>query len=381
MKAGLVKKLLAASGAVILSITCSILPLAQAHAATQPYLKVFGGDVSSGGWFSDASGASCTSNANFQDNNYNGDDSYGGIYTFAQNPGSGYVGSSSQYGAFSLGKIDGGSAPNGFYSDSQVTPSTPSTLSFANLTSLSPSPAGYTGGLWGGTTRNSAQCIPDYYDTKKPTTTTALASGGFGTGNATGIAAFTADGTGSPFRLMSGDTTIAPSADISIFVDGNVYINHNIFYAGHNTTNIPRLALVARGNIFIDPSVTNLDGLYIAQPASGGTTGSDDGIIWTCHDGTTTAPTGAYATTACIQNNLTFNGAVIAKQVNLLRTKGDIAAATPGEALGNANVAETFNFEPEMLIAGPFFPTDSDISGSGTSQPVFRSILSLPPVF
>jgi hypothetical protein len=376
MKTGLAKRLLAAGSAAVMCLSLSLIPLARVY-ANEPYFKVLGGDASTGGWFSDAAGTSCTTSANFQDNTYKNDVSYGGIYAFAQNPGAGYEGSSSQYAAFSLGLIDNGTSPDGFYSGAANNQTNNNYLSFANITSLTPKPGNYTGGLWGGSTKNAAQCIPDYYDTKMPTMTTPL-SGALGN-NVSGVAAYTANASASPsFTLLSNNTKVAAGADISVFVNGNVYIDHNITYANHNAANAPRFVLVAQGSIYIDPAVSTLEGLYIAQPAASTlnskTAVTDDtGMVWTCHDPSTALPSSSYIVSNC-NNNLSVNGGVIAKQVNLLRMAGDVGD-------NNTNPAEQFNFTPEMVTAGPFFPTDGDITGTGNPQPIFQSLLSLPPVF
>lgn len=373
MRAGLAKKLSAACSAAVLSLSFSLMPLAQTYASS-PYLKVLGGDTSAGGWFGGS--GSCTANANFQDDSYKGDDSYGGIYTFAQSTGGGYEGSSSEYAAFALGKIEGGTAPNGFYSDSKLNPASPTVLSFANINSLGKTK--FAGGLWGGSVPNAAQCIPDYYSSKKPASTSPLASRGLSSVAAKGSKSYTADGTSSPFALLPSDISVAASANVSVFVNGNVYIDHNITYDSHNADDIPRFALVAAGSIYIDPSVTELDGLYIAQPAPSDIPKSDNsivdndtGVIWTCHDGSTAIPLGPYVAGSC-KKQLTFNGAVIAKQVQLMRVGGDVND-------NNSNPAEVFNYTPEMVIGGPFFPNSGGTAGSG--QPVFQSIISLPPIF
>src|SRR5207253_9834462 len=85
----------------------------------------------------------------------------------------------------------------------------------------------------------------------------------------------------------------------------------------------------------------------------------DTGVIWTCHDGTANvAPQYTYIA-GCIKS-LKVNGAFIAKQINLLRVNGDVAPAKTNEdgyrnALSSSNIAEVFNFSPDMVIGGPFF--------------------------
>ena len=85
-------------------------------------------------------------------------------------------------------------------------------------------------------------------------------------------------------------------------------------------------------------------------------------------------PTAVYVSSAC-RTKLTLNGAVVAKQVNLLRSNGDVASATAGEASSSGNIAEVFNFTPEMVIGGGFF------NSAAVNQYKIESLISLPPVF
>ena len=71
----------------------------------------------------------------------------------------------------------------------------------------------------------------------------------------------------------------------------------------------------------------------------------------------------------------------MAKQFQLFRLKGDLASAPLKEAQGSDNIAEEFNYTPEMVLAGPMLP-DKDIQPVVTGErPIYDSILSLPPVF
>lgn len=380
MRQALAKKLFAGS-VIALFALITMLPVATAYADTYPYLKVTNGDLSAGGWF----GASCNqaSDPNFQDAFYTGggisDNSAGGIYTYADNPGSGYRGSSSQYGAYAQGMIDNASSPNGFFSGSANTVATHTVLSFANIYNLGspPTPGGYSSGIWGGSTHDAAQCIPDYFTVKQPSSTTALSPSA--PPSATG--AYTADGTGAnAFALNTAAWTIPAGANISIFVNGNVYIGANINYAAHDTTNIPRLAIIAKGDIFVDGNnVTNLDGLYIAQPDSSKFNDSTNaivsdntqGVFYSCHGQSAGQTIDSGFLIGNCQKPLVVNGAVIAKQVNLLRISGDISGAP----------AETFNYSSDMVLGGPFFPGSSSGGSSITGTPEFDRIVSLPPVF
>ncbi len=67
---------------------------------------------------------------------------------------------------------------------------------------------------------------------------------------------------------------------VELFVTGNVYIGSNITYDNSDATvgTVPSLIIHATGNIYIDLSVANLYGTYIAQQTTNGgtTTGGQD---------------------------------------------------------------------------------------------------------
>src|SRR5579864_5484581 len=109
MKTGLAKRLpllfitfalLASSGTVLADTT------------NKPYLKTFGSDVMTGAWFSDGTNCSTNASSNYQDPSFSSasfgtDARNGGILTYTQTAGVSGGGDSSQYGAFSLGEVDG----------------------------------------------------------------------------------------------------------------------------------------------------------------------------------------------------------------------------------------------------------------------------------
>jgi hypothetical protein len=364
MRQALAKKLFAGSITAVTALLLGILPAAPAFAqAFHPTMQIMGGDVSAGGWF----GNSCQTSAPYQDAAYTvggiNDNSAGGIYT--------YTGTSGQYAAYAMGKIDNtGGAPNGF-ATSAATGGAAGRLGFANFNYLGGS--GYVAGNWDGGIANISQCIPDYYKDKMP----ASGVNSLSDLNAMASGAYTADGTGSPVNLAPGVKTIGFGKDISVFVKGNVYIGSNIVYQpGYNVAQIPRFALVATGNIYVGPGVTQLDGLYIAQPDNStnlfsdtATVNAKTGEFWTCHNQDPNQLVDKTFFDACSANTLTVNGSVIAKRVNLMRVNGSNAAR------------EFFNYNPAMVLAGPFFPGSQSNSGTINGQPSFDRIISLPPVF
>lgn len=126
---------------------------------------------------------------------------------------------------------------------------------------------------------------------------------------------------------LSGGTITGATA---IFVKGDVYLNGPIAYdtAGWLPGHVPTFVLVATGNIYIDPGVTQLDGSYIAQPIDS----THGGTIYTC--GTATSPTVFTVNdsfSAC-NNQLMINGSFKADNIKLLRTFGSLRdeESTPG---------------------------------------------------
>ena len=133
-----------------------------------------------------------------------------------------------------------------------------------------------------------------------------------------------------------------PGEHRAVYVNGDVTIttSNDIQYPAYNGLDqIPSFYLIVKGgNIYIDKSVTQLDGVYIAMPD-----GATGGTIYTCTNGATrysgTVPTAA-APSGC-GTTLTINGAFIANQVKFLRTPGDI---------NNTTAAEVFNYGPELWV-------------------------------
>src|SRR5476651_2537144 len=167
MKLAAAKKYFVSAGAVVMVALVISPPV---YADTYPYLKVFGGDVWAGGWFKDSVNGTCSTSSPYQDpangpgvtqSNPGGTSGtaqdIGGILTYANDAGGG---SSTEFGAFSLGQIDTTGPNAGFYSDSHTATSKSTKLSFAT-------PGGsQDGGLFEGDVQQG-HCIPDYYDSKQ----------------------------------------------------------------------------------------------------------------------------------------------------------------------------------------------------------------------
>lgn len=323
-----------------------LLFLKSANAQTKPFIRVNGADISAGGG----------SDPNCRGNYYSpasGDNREGGILTFTR----GINGSGSQFGALSLGLIEGtgvsSNADKGFAS--QLARSGSNQLSFAN----SGNPA-FGSINWGGLF-NSTFCSPDYYS-KSSTFTTNRNLSNFNVADYSGPELGLVYNPG-PILTMSGGV-IPASKDKTVFVNGNVYITSNITYAGYSTVNeIPKFALVARGNIYVAPGVTQLDGFYVAQPNGGA-----GGEFVSCAVAPPALPTPPELRNPCGNNRLVVNGAVSASKVHLLRTIGD--GITGGVS------AEEFNYTAAMVIGGGFFN-----DGNQNNTVEFDSVISLPPIF
>lgn len=174
-------------------------------------------------------------------------------------------------------------------------------------------------------------------------------------------------------------------SQVAIYVDGNVTITGNITYDGPAATSdaLPYLAIIARGNIYIEPGVDRIDGLLIAQPRD--LNSPTDGRIYTC------APSGAPpdATniyTLCSAKQLVVNGALIAQQVKFGRTfkslKDSYSLEAPAYATGTGtNAAEVINYSPEMYLApSPLRDPNLTTSRDGIYGK-YDAAFSLPPVY
>ncbi len=308
--------------------------------AAKPYVRVWGGDVSAGNGLADASsGGICTDNTN------------AAIVGWNKRSAGNNAGAGTQFAAYALARItDFATAlydPGGAES--------PAGLSFSNQ-SLSLSNGNF-GGSFG-----SLPCIPDYYSSR-PASTLAVP----GNVSAMTTGTYGADGN---IQLSGGTNNIEPGERITLYVDGNVYINTNIIYSGSwNVSNVPRFQIIARGNIYVDLNVSQLDGIYIAQGRDG-----NRGQIHTCASTAnmfSPLPLGGNLYNSCTKK-LTVNGAFIADQVRLLRTIGTLAQSSNSESSSESPAAEVFNYGPALWLAQP--------ADQGGSTPDYDAIISLPPI-
>lgn len=328
----------------------------------RPYVRAYGADVAAGGGF----GTSCgRTNA--------------GILAYMrpvgeQNPTADRSGSGAQLAAMAVDKI------TGFTSASvrTVPPSIPNGLTFAHGSGAvdSNSMDAFLGGYMSG----DGWCMPDYYNVTQfvdgPNKTVTASNGDI---NVNGLAdkkqtVVNLGGTGAV--TIPGGTNY--SRKHTVYVDGNVYIRGNIAYSPNYSSgiaSIPSFTLVVKGNIYVDSNVTQLDGLYIAQPNGQANTGR----IYTCAAGASPLPNGTAIYDNCgaeeggNRKQLTVNGAFIAEKVVLNRAGYSLRDSRYKEAANNSKAAEVFKFSPEIYLSPPVFRT------TATSTSGDYDYIAIPP--
>ncbi len=303
----------------------------------KPYVTFYGNDVFAGGGY----GSNCTAASK--------------ILTFT-NAGSG--GSGVQFAASALGAVTGFNTAR---LRTLTKPLPPSDLTFSNVGT-------------NGSSGVSQHCLYDYYahvDDDSIATVSTLAT----------ITSLT-DGKikhQGPLTIGNGTNAVSVGLGVksAIYVDGDVTIRSNIEYAPDsgwsNLDSIPSFYLIVRGNIYVDPAVTRLDGMFITQPGGGTPTGS----MFTCAAATASHrfnPVDRY--TNC-SNKLTINGGLQAVRVYLDRVgTRSLRDAGAGESTpSGSNAAEVINFSPEMYITSPQIARESRSGGSDN-----QNLEVLPPV-
>ena len=298
---------------------------------SEPYISVIGGDVAVGSVISSTSG-NCTDPKGLNTGNGLGD----GILTFNKNTLP-FTGSGTNMAVQALYYIDG-------FVSNQNYPANINKLTLANkpipTNPGSPIPVG-SSSIFGGTF-GEAPCPPDI---TIPSSLSANPPATIATTNS--LPKTNTLYTGSlTINAVSGDEY---TGQATIYVNGDVYINGdqlNYSLTGWNSLKeIPSLRIVATGDIYINPSITSLDGTYIAQ-----------GNIFDC-----ATPQKKYGGLSCYSNNLTVNGSFMANAIYLQRTGGNI------NSTGTA--AETFNYGPEDWLA-PAGNLRGKITSYNTLNPV-----------
>lgn len=309
----------------------------------RPYVSVFGGDVVAGG-------SVCSS----------GIPAAGSDIKGSRN---GDLGSGVQFAAMALGTA------NAFNTHSMVA-SQSNSLWFANSTATL---GGFTGGV---------PCVPDYAaDGAAIAPDVAAGTLDLGTAALNGKHKIITSAT-----LTTIDTSeVKKSQKTELYVKGDVYIKGKVTFESGATTRaeIPYFKLVVEGNIYIDKSVTELNGIYVAQALSGGARGK----IYTCTDAAGAAVADSALYTSC-NKQLVVNGAFIARFVQLQRSLGSVRNAdrshTPysssscDSSAGNTSgwkgcAGEIFNLSPQTYLG------TNEVGGGGPGDQN-NFITTLPPI-
>lgn len=318
--------------------------------ADQPYLRVYGNDVAAGSGRKPGCGPG--NSANIETNTL-------------RKPNNAYVGAGSQLGAFSLGHVGSGGFISAAVRNAVANPGAPIGLTFGNYNDYGV-PVG-----WGGNSGMSS-CMPDFFSLKTASSPQLSSS--------TSIAERTFPNATVNALIKNGNPVGSPKV---VYVDEDVYINSNIIFENSESalagttwnqpSRIPSFYLVVKGNIYIDKDVTQLDGVYIAQPRDI----QSPGDIYTCTNGTTpyVLPNSGTLRSDC-NVKLTVNGTFIAQNVHFLRTNGRLRPSiVDNELASSGTIAEVFNFSPEVYLGVP----DSSLRRSAALKK-YDYITSLPPV-
>lgn len=300
---------------------------------SRPYHKVFGGDVIVGGRLNlDGSCSGTEANATLI-----------GWYDGLEDRGSG-----TQLAAFALGII------NNFASGQIRSPTTPNNLTFANTT----------GTFGGGFAAQNLDCSHDFWQHDAgssidlPYDTLGIFGGPDINGNA-GERVYYRNGDLDTNTSFLGNIDIARAARVTLYVEGDLYIRRDILYAGGSYSSIdqiPSLRVVAKGNIYVHPSVTELNGLFVAG-----------GTFSTC--GTDGDDTAVKLISSCGQP-LTVYGAVYADSILLKRTPGSLGQSVRAQGRGNPSPAERFIYTPELWLTSGFNSGEGDADSYYTLPPV-----------
>ena len=353
------------AGTYLGTISCQTDASNRSLVSNQPYARFYGNDLFAGGGF----GSNCNSSGPVDALGFGGRDT-----------NQEYIGTASELAVFATGQIQN------VLPGSQRSRIPLQELAFANVGSWPVQVDPATGKFGGGF--GSVSCSPDYYakapvvDRKSDTVVdlSLLESGNHMYG--TGLGSTTAFSTGSG---------VPDGRKLIVYIDGNVQINDsgsgrfgysNIAGSWASFSDMPSLYIIASGNIYVQRDIAAMDGVYVAQPRFEG----DDttGDIYSCANGANNplfdlGNTGLGGNAEFILNNcntkLIVNGAFMASRVHLLRSNNTVNDGVAYETSGSNNVAEVFQFTPELYITegGGLPPRSTNV--------VIDSIVALPPNF
>jgi hypothetical protein len=316
----------------------------------QPYLSVSGGDVSVGGKF----GTTCSDSTALPPP---------GVSSW-NDDANGYHGAGSQFAVYALGPIFG------FASDQiNPVPLVPLGLSFSNTVDNNPlNSNGKNNGSFGGAF-GTAACPTDYFSLLHQSPTAISTP-------SVNLSALIQSGQSSTYYykptsgnlILNPDQTVPDSTQVNVYVVGNVYIPSDIKYSGSGWSSvgaIPAFRLFVSGNIYIDSSVGQLDGVYVAQPNPIKSPSPTNGVIYDC----SAQNSGLFvqvpvANISSCYNQLTINGSFTAYKIHFERVSSTLGTGTTGQP------AEQFNYSPAVWLASP----------PSISTEKYNAIENLPPV-
>jgi len=251
----------------------------------------------------------------------------------------------SQYGLFSLGKIEDGFGSGGWTATLAGKGDTAKSirLKFANSSEK---------GVFYGT--NLRHCLTDlygYYD--------RLDAGG----GTTDITRYYTD-----HIINTGWTTVNSGRRV-ILVDGNLTINGNIVAnrAGMLTSlaDIPELLILVNGNISISGNVNRIDATLMARSSNGA-----GGIIDTCYQGDNALPLNAgFSNTGVCYNQLVVNGALVGDELKLKRTWGPTKMNE--YSWGSSKTAEIINYSIAIPLTDFYYRINN---GRGIHTVLYREV-------
>lgn len=288
----------------------------------KPSLRIYGGDVVVGRRFKTGTDTCPAKKTDAR------------IDTYSLNKGGAWVGSGTQFAASATGAISGflsASMHNGAGGGAEV-PKPIKGLSFGNVND----PAG-------SDTNGYIGCMPDYDTYVK-----------------------SQNGTYDPPVNINQVSVDGNTNAKRFFMQGNVTITSDLISSGGPWSSLDKIEpiiVIVKGNITIDPSVKQIDGLYVAIPEADGS----GGVINTCGG----------SMSDCRTNKLTVYGAFVANKVSFNRLHGDMAKASGNEPSNSNEIAESFVFPPELYLALMYNdalpPVPSQVGK-------YDSIVGLPPV-